>query len=287
MMKKALLSLLLVIGICGYTYAQLDSYKYIIVPKKFQEFKNQNEHGTSTLIKYLFNKQGFNVVYDDQLPPDAIANRCLGLLTHLQDDSSLFATKTTIVLKDCRGEEVFVSAEGRSKQKEYKPAYEEAIRKAFESFSGMSYSYSPKGQDEPVTVSFKDDVKKLDEAKASTDKADEAMVEQVATPQVQQYENKSPKTSEIKKEMQEEKAMETEKIASTTDYWYAQEIPNGFQLVDNTPKIRLKIYKTSVSDIYLAEGDKGNGILYQKAGVWFFEYYDGGAHKIDEIKIKF
>ncbi len=281
-MKKFLFSFVLVIAICSTSNAQLNEYKYIVVPKKFQEFNNQNQYQTSTLIKYLFAQQGFTAVYDDQLPPDAVANRCLALLTHLQDDSSLFATKTTLILKDCQGEEVFVSAEGRSKSKEYKEAYSEAIKQAFQSFSGITYNYTPvKKEEGPVTVSFKDDVKTLDE-----EKIDKKLVEQLATPQEQSYDNKTPQVSEIKKEIREEKN-EAQEAISKNEFWYAQEIPNGFQLVDSTPKIRMKIFKTSVSDVFLGQGDKGNGIVYQKNGVWFFEYYEGGAHKIEEIKIKF
>ena len=72
--------------------AQFNDYKYIIVPKKFDAFRKENMHSTSTTIKYLLTKRGFNAVYDDALPDDLFQDRCLGLVAILQDDSSLFVT---------------------------------------------------------------------------------------------------------------------------------------------------------------------------------------------------
>ena len=291
-MKKVLLTLALVFGLCSTSYAQLDAYKYIIVPKKFDAFKEPNQYQTSTLIKYLFTKQGFTTAYEDQLPFDLQGNRCLGLLVDLMEESSMFTTKTSILLKDCRGEEVFVTAEGRSKEKEYKAAYSEAIRKAFQSFEGIAYSYTPKEatKSEPVTVSFKDDVKNMETeavAEPVAEKADE-MISQTATPEVQSYEDKTPQPKEGVAEKAVNIAADTsEKMEAAAGHWYAQEIQNGFQLVDSTPKIRLKIYTTSVPDVYLASNEKGNGLVYQKSGVWFFERYEDGKLKTDVLNIKF
>ena len=39
--------------------AQLDSYKYIVVPKKFDGFKYENQFRTSTQIKFLFSQNGY------------------------------------------------------------------------------------------------------------------------------------------------------------------------------------------------------------------------------------
>ena len=43
----------------GAVNAQLNDYKYIIVPKKFEEFRSENQYQTSTLIKYYFEENGF------------------------------------------------------------------------------------------------------------------------------------------------------------------------------------------------------------------------------------
>ena len=57
--------------------------------------------------------------------------------------------------------------QGISKEKQYKVAYNEAIRESMRSFNGMNYSYSGKNEkNEAITVSYKNDVKKLDPSSA-------------------------------------------------------------------------------------------------------------------------
>ena len=76
-------------------------------------------------------------------------------------------------------------------------------------------------------------------------------------------------------------------IKSITDVLYAQEIQNGFQLVDSTPKIQLKIYKSAMPNVYLAKADDKDGLVYTSDGKWFFEYYNDGAIVVEELDIKF
>ncbi len=306
----------------NFSQAQLNDYKYIIVPKRFEGFKSENQHLTSTLVKHLFSKKGFNAVYDDALPPDLFANRCLGLMVHLKDDSSMFTTKTILALTNCEEKEVFATLEGKSKQKEYKDAYQEAITEAFQSFNTLYYSYSGKSETkEPITVSFKNDVKTLKEnseiEKPNSNRPMETVVQQEATQERQTYRSSEPVDSDYKKggevsgkvppqetttEAQSIKAMEPvpsdiKKVdhsedqatsnASLIKVLYAQEIPNGYQLVDNTPKILLKIFKTSVPDVYTAENEQGNGVVYKKDGTWFFEHYVADKLEVEELHIKF
>ena len=57
-MLKSVLSFGFVILLNLTVQAQLDSYKYVIVPKKFDGFKYENRFRTSTLLKFLFLKMG-------------------------------------------------------------------------------------------------------------------------------------------------------------------------------------------------------------------------------------
>ena len=50
---------------------------------------------------------------------------------------------------------------------------------------------------------------------------------------------------------------------------YAQELPNGYQLVDSTPKIRMKIEKTSMPDFYLAKAGDTSGVVFKKMEIGF------------------
>lgn len=309
---------------------QLNDYKYIIVPKQFAEFKRENQYKTSTLVKYLFAEKGFEAVYEDELPQELKNNGCLGLRAKLVDGSSMFTTKATVKLENCNGEEVFATKEGRSKEKDYKESYGEALREAFTSFDTINYSYNGKAENsEPVTVNMENDVKKLSEERrqnhSSVNRPD-AMVEQEATRENQRYVDRRPVPSDLKKAEPKSKMIEHEatreqqsytdrtpkesdiKIGEATNQatasdsdqekgsdlssivgatLYAQELPNGYQLVDSTPKIRMKIEKTSMPDFYLAEAGDTKGVVFQKNGTWFFEYYSGDRLITQELEIKF
>lgn len=68
---------------------------------------------------------------------------------------------------------------------------------------------------------------------------------------------------------------------------YAQAIEDGYQLIDTTPKIVMKITKTLQPDYYTANVDKKFGVVFMKNGIWVFEYYLGGNLITDQLNIKF
>ncbi|MGB5369855.1 MAG: hypothetical protein WBN18_05450 [Flavobacteriaceae bacterium] len=314
-MKSSIFTIVMVGIFASQAYAQLDDYKYIVVPKKFNIFSEVNQHQTSTLVKYLFTKKGFTTVYDDEYPDDLNSNRCLGLYVSLGDESTMFMTKTFLILKDCKGREVFMTQEGRSKKKEYKAAYHEAISEAFKSFDTLYYAYSGKGESpEPVTLNFKNDVKSLEEGKVDTvslpDKKDKAVQLREATKDRHIYKSVEPVDSDYVKGNDtisdpDDGAAETGKSGKAVDgvkyiepglhmrelgdvgILYAQEIVNGYQLVDSTPAVRLKILKTTMPNVYLASMGQVNGLVYGKNDQWFLEYYEGDKLIIVELDIKF
>ncbi len=286
-MKNLYVILFVLTAFCGYSQGNLNEYKYIIVPKKFDAFRKENQFKTSTLVKYLFTQKGFNVVYEDALPEDLNSDRCLGLIVSVKDESSMFNTITSLVLKDCSSQEVLATLTGKSKVKEFEGAYNEAITEAFGTIRAMDYKYVPKEQNnEPVTISFKNDVKNMEKKKEPKNKVDVLVVQQVATPAEQVYKSNAPVDSKIEKAEQATKEMTVEE-KNDSSILYAQEIPNGFQLVDNTPKIRLRLFRTSMPDVYTVKHDKDNGVVYKKDGKWYMEYYFGDTLKTEELNIKF
>ncbi len=290
-MKNLFLIVFLLGSLNGFAQVELNNYKYIIVPKKFDNFKKENKYKTSTLIKHLFTQEGFITAYDDALPEELNSNRCLGLLVFLNDESSLFTTKTSLILKDCSSQEVFRTQTGTSKIKDYNGAYSEALTEAFGSIKVLDYKYVPKnGNSEPLTVSFKNDVKNVEKKimKEPKNKVDDVVVIQEATPEKQLYKSNEPVESNIKKA--EPIVAKVDSIVANTpmaEVLYAQEIANGFQLVDSTPKIKIKLFKTSLPDYYIAQADNKNGAVYKKEGKWYFEYYSDNNLKTEELNIKF
>jgi len=290
-MRKLILLVLLFAVIKGYSQSALNDYKYIIVPKKFSCFKTENQYKTSTLIKYLFSQNGFIPVYEDALPMELNKDRCLGLTVDVVNKSNMFTTKTALALNDCYSKQIVISEMGVSKVKEYRGAFDEAIREAFVSIKEMNYSYSPTAENnETVTANYKNDIKQVVQQKEmdSKNRIDQNVVKQEASQEKQLYDSKEPvKSAVIVTSTPEVTEQSTKTAEASGAILYAQETPNGYQLVDSSPKIQMRIFKTSISDNYIAKSEDKNGIVYQKDGKWYFDYYDGDQLISEELNIKF
>lgn len=288
MKLKVLYILVFAFGASNLMNAQLNNYKYIIVPKSFSALKSENQYQTSTVMKYLLTQKGFTVVYNDALPEDLANNRCLGLNADLLDESSLFSTKLAVVFTDCQSKEIFRTVEGRSKIKEYVPAYRDAMEKALVSFDGMDYHYVPKKEakkevrEEPITVSFKNDIQSVDEVEEPVVSESPKVVQQEATPENQSYKSLEPKPSNMVKVQEKQNSQ-----LLPSEVLYAQPIENGYQLVDSTPKVVLKLEETSIPDVFLVNYQGSNGVVFKKEGKWFLEHSENGDKKLQELQIKF
>ncbi|MGB5461331.1 MAG: hypothetical protein WBM85_15340, partial [Eudoraea sp.] len=97
----------------------------------------------------------------------------------------------------------------------------------------------------------------------------------------------NPKTVAVENTAVAAATLSTLTETSAPPVLYAQQILNGYQLVDSTPKIRLKIYSTSVPEVYIGANDKGNGIVYKRGSQWYFEYYVSDKLEVEEFAIKF
>jgi hypothetical protein len=252
-MKKQFLYLLLVLvsfNLGAQNEKSIDNYKYIIVKERFDFLKEIDQYQTSSLTKFLFEKEAFTVFLSNESMPRILAgNKCHALMANVVDNSGMFFTKVVIELKDCYGTTVFTSDSGKSKEKQYKRAYHEAIRSAFESIIKLNYSYLPI-RDEALLSHERNSsvVLKKPTAVASMSKKDEINV--VKEPLI---------NAEIIPEKQPQEML------------YAQSTPNGFQLVNTEPVVVFSLLKTSVENVFIIE-DK-NGILYEKDGIWIADYY--------------
>jgi hypothetical protein len=134
-MKKIALLLLLV----SYTFSfAQEKYKYIIVPKKFEFFKEENKYNTSYITKSFFEKEGFQVFYDTDYFPDELAkNRCLGLFVDAVKNNTMFSVKINIEIKDCYNKVIYTSDQGSTREKDYDKAYPIAFRSALNSLKGI------------------------------------------------------------------------------------------------------------------------------------------------------
>ncbi len=143
-MKKSLSITLILFLYVSISLAQssIDAYKYIIVPKKYDFLKWENKYELNSLTKFLFEKQGYKTLLEgDNYPGDLMNNPCLALTVDVKEDSSMLTSKLVIELSNCYKKVVFTSVEGKSKKKEYKKSYHEALRNSFVSFEELEYSF--------------------------------------------------------------------------------------------------------------------------------------------------
>lgn len=130
-------------------YAQkVNDYKYVVVPDKYEIMKTADQHQINTLSKFLLEKYGFEAYLgSDEKPFNMEDAACAILYADLQNDSNFIQTRVSFILKDCKGKIIFKTIQGRSKKKDYKPAYHEALRNAFEDIKDLQYRYNGKSNE--------------------------------------------------------------------------------------------------------------------------------------------
>lgn len=257
-MKKIIISLILVFGFSLICKAQssLNDYKYVIVPNKFEFLKKADQYQLNSLTKFLFNKNGFTVISEDEsYPEDLVSKGCLALIANVKHDGGFLKTKLFVVLKNCKNETIYTSKIGLSKEKEYRVAYNLALRDAFNSFADVNYKY----------VAVKEN--NVDVSKPK--KVEPTIVVPVA----------------IKKEIKtiEEKPLPV--LKEVEQIFYAQEIENGFQVVDATPQIVMVLLTTPKEDTFIVKGR--DAIVYKEDGFWYLSESNGNATTTTTINIKF
>jgi hypothetical protein len=143
-MKKVFVLLSLLVSIAAFSQS-INDYQYVIVPAKFDFLKENDTYRLNTLTKLLLQKYGFKSYLSTEELPEAVADkRCSVLYASLEKDNNFFMTKVKVVLKDCKEKLVYETDFGSSREKEYAPAYNQALRAAFRSFDKLNYKYTGK-----------------------------------------------------------------------------------------------------------------------------------------------
>ena len=251
-MKKYLLLFLLISSI---GFAQnLNEYKYALVPAKFSFLKEPNMYNLNLLTKLYMQKYGFETYSDNETAPDDFVNsNCNKVFVELVASNSIFTTKVKVVIKDCKGTILMSSEEGTSRDKEYKIAYNEALRMAFDNFSALrAHKYQP-SQKSLGMIGEPAEVKTVSTEVKSESKPETAVVNQV----------------------------------TSSGQLYAQPIANGFQLVNTEPKVVYKIFKTSTKDFFIASKGSVQGIFFSRNNEYFFEYYQNDKLFSEKVEVKF
>jgi len=257
-MKAYLSFVLTLLALTGYSQNSLNSYKYVIVPERFGFSKENNQYGLSSTTQLLLQQKGFVAeIGSNELPPAVAANKCSSLIADVLEKNGIFTTNLTLVLKDCQGNVLFKSKEGKSREKEWPLAYNGALRDAFTSLDKVPYQYDSTAG------------RTVNQMAGQTQQT----VPALATAQVQTAASAPAPVGDPG--------------AGIADTLYAQAVPNGYQLIDITPKKVLVLLKTSVPDYYIATAGTSSGVVFKKDDGWFFEYYKDGKLVSQRLKVSF
>ncbi|WP_159022759.1 hypothetical protein [Formosa sp. L2A11] len=247
-MRKLFLLLFISVSFSSIAQTSLNTYKYVIVPETFDFLKKPDLYQMNALTQFLLNKEGFVAIMEsDTMPEDLNSNGCLALRADVINESSLFTTKIKLLLKDCKNAVVFETALGTTKEKDYKKAYQAALREAFKSFDTVNYEYQP---NTPALLP-------------------------VSAPVTETVATTTAVTSNTV----------SETVAPVSDMLYAQPITNGYQLVDSTPKVVYTLKQTKMEDVFFVVGKQAT--VRKTGDKWVIEFYEGDTLKEETLNVKF
>lgn len=281
-MKKAVIALVLIIGVVVFTNAQssLNDYKYVVVPHFYEFVKGKDTYRLNTITRFLLKKKGLNAFMEEEIKAlDYRNNSCLALTTEVISLSSMLKTRLKVILKNCDGEVVFESKVGESKSKDYEVAYKGALNMAIESFDSVNYEYTP--NDAILSRADKDESAiRVSEAETKVEKLKAELKELKGNKN--SIEKKVELVQEIPlPEIQTERPKENSKM-----YFKARPITNGFELINsNSNKVEYIIHTATIPNMFMIKNKKG--IIYKKDGKWVREYVDGEKTMIEALDIRF
>jgi hypothetical protein len=304
----------------------VDQYKYIIIPLKFQVFKYEDKYQINSLTKFLFNKYGYTAYLEnDAYPKDLSSNNCLALTADVvKVKGGFLSTRVQINLMDCNGTLVSSSKVGKSREKEFKVAYNLAVRDAFETFQIHNYNYKPDAKvislasnesgksnqkNEEETVSAQKEIERLKQEVAALKEKKEdkknVIVGELKTSSKEENGNQplvideelkasskettKDKSNEIVVELKSSSEVDTvdkvNKVKEDLQMLYAQPIENGFQIVDSTPKVVMILLETPKENTFIVKDQ--NAIVYKQDGFWYLSKNDGSSKTLETLNIKF
>lgn len=237
-MKKIITIVLTVY--CYFASAQnINDYKYALVPSKFSIFKKNDYYRLNVTTKLYMEKYGFETYLDtDEQPAEFKNDNCNKVYVDLIQSNTMFVTRIQVVLKDCYGKIIATSNEGKSKEKDYQIAYNQALREALDSFTILiNHKYNGK-----------------------------------------QPANSKPVETKIEREEPKPTIVVNNSTNGISELFAKPFQNGFQLLTNTTaiPNLVLTISKTTNADCFIAEQNENKGVLLKKIDGWYFEYYKEG-----------
>lgn len=218
----------------------LNQYKYVSVPDRFDFLKTSDQYQLSSLTQFLLTKKGFTVLESiENYPSDLAAISCLLLDVNVEKIKGFLKTKLEVQFINCKKEVVFRSAIGTSKEKDFKMAYHQALRAAFDSMEALNYNYEASATID-ISAPIESSTTVLPKPSAQTPSAPvvAASVDPVDSPEL-------PKT-----------------LIVSTAY--------GYDITDANGRVLYSIHPTMEEGVFII--DKLPGIAYKRGKRWVREY---------------
>ena len=253
--KFSIFLLVLSMQMNSYTQSSINDYKYVTVAEKFDFLKSKNQYKLNDLTSFLLKKSGFMVLKtSDKRPQDLYQNNCLGLNANIINTKGFLKTKLHLELVNCRNEVVFTSETGSSKEKEYKKAYHEALRNAFNSVQVLNYKYN--GTVPEIS---------------STEKIE------IQVPTVAIETTTAPVVAEVPTTEVSTKMVVSKLIVTPTD--------SGIDFIENSSgTTKYSTHATLFDAVYIIENQAG--IIYKRGQNWVREYVENGKTTIEALNIQ-
>ncbi len=228
------------------TIAQ-ENYKVIVMPKKFDFLKEENQYNLNTMCKLFFEKEGFIVYYEsDNLPIEIAKNRCNALYLALIVNNNMFKTKTKIEIKDCQNNVVAFSNEPETREKNLSLAYNEVTRAALISMRGFLKIKNTNAKEADSIANFEDKKSEI-------------------------------KTVEIENSIINKSKEVLQSVITT----------KGYNLIDSTKNIKFELLKTTNPTIFIAQKENIQGIFTLNGQHSKFESYQNNVLVVEEIEVKY
>jgi hypothetical protein len=273
-------------------YAQnINKYKYVLVPEKFEFLKEADEYRLNGLTHFLLNKNGFNAFLGKKdAPQEALNNNCINLFAEVINESGMFKTKVAIELKDCRGEVVYMSPFGTSRSKSYKVAYNEALREAGKHLSSLDYKYDDSNKSESIADKEQNSI----EETTKTIMNDSTIITTTITKIIKEVSvPKSEKKELLNKVVEEKDIKKKEEEGKLPTKYYAKKIQKigweDYNIVDKNGVLYFIFYSTGKKDTYLVDQVKSQDktMCFKEGDLWHLVSRDETKMEIKSLQIEF
>jgi len=267
-MKNWIVFLFMVVLGTSSVAQNLNDYKYVIVPKQYEWSRERNQYRINELTVFLFEKYGFTAVMEgDSYPLDLKNNLCSALKADVTENSSMLLTRLQVTLSDCDSNLLYTSEPGKSKEKEYKRAYYEALRGAFESVKELNYTYSGDAsptlkEEKPVTATSNPQPQEVEDSEA--------------VEELQKTENENTVLSPVQGQLDNSN---TAMYASSKSSYNVKRVDKTFTIYDG--KDEIGVAKQAVGNTFLVKTShfEGVGVLQEDRFILSFEVKGQGDLK--------